>query len=76
MGCWRCWRGWKPGRGNRANEAVLMGWWLPRLGDCAHRRTFRQEYGGSARAGLLWHAGGHTEWLAPDVLAVPWWRVA
>jgi hypothetical protein len=45
------------------------------LGDCAHLRAFRQEYGDSARAGLLLHAGGHTEWLAPDVLAVPWWRV-
>ncbi|MBU6367969.1 MAG: ATP-binding protein [Gemmatimonadetes bacterium] len=47
----------------------------PRLGDCAHLRTFRQEYGTHARAGLLLHAGRHTEWLAPDVLAVPWWRV-
>ena len=47
----------------------------PRLGDCAHLRAFRQEYGAQARAGLLLHAGRHTEWLAPDVLAVPWWRV-
>jgi hypothetical protein len=47
----------------------------PRLADCAHLRSFRQEYGDSARAGLLLHAGTTTEWLAPDVLAVPWWRV-
>jgi len=47
----------------------------PRLTDCAHLRTFRQEYGRKARAGLLLHAGPATEWLAPDVLAVPWWRV-
>ncbi len=47
----------------------------PRLADCAHLRSFRQEYGDSVRAGLLLHAGTTTEWLAPDVLAVPWWRV-
>jgi predicted AAA+ superfamily ATPase len=47
----------------------------PRLGDCAHLRTFRQEYGRKARAGLLLHAGRTVEWLTPDVLAVPWWRV-
>jgi len=47
----------------------------PRLKDCAHLRTFRAEYGKTARAGLLLHAGNLVEWLAPDVLAVPWWRV-
>jgi len=47
----------------------------PRLADCAHLRTFRAEYGRKARAGLLLHAGGTLEWLAPDVLAAPWWRV-
>jgi len=47
----------------------------PRLGDCAHLRTFREEYGRKARAGLLLHTGRTVEWLAPDVLAVPWWRV-
>ena len=47
----------------------------PRLADCAHLRTFRQEYGRKARAGLLLHAGRAVEWLTPDVLAVPWWRV-
>lgn len=47
----------------------------PRLTDCAHLRSFRQEYGRRARAGLLLHTGPTTEWLAPDVLAVPWWRV-
>jgi predicted AAA+ superfamily ATPase len=47
----------------------------PRLADCAHLRTFRQEYGKKARAGLLLHTGTTLEWLAPDVLAVPWWRV-
>jgi hypothetical protein len=28
-----------------------------------------------ARAGLLLHTGSALEWLAPDVLAAPWWRV-
>ena len=47
----------------------------PRLADCTHLRTFREEYGRKARAGLLLHTGRTVEWLAPDVLAVPWWRV-
>jgi hypothetical protein len=47
----------------------------PRLGDARHLRTFRQEYGTKARTGLLVHTGNALEWLAPDVLAVPWWRI-
>jgi len=47
----------------------------PRLADATHLRTFRAEYGKKARAGLLLHAGNALEWLAPDVLAAPWWRV-
>ena len=47
----------------------------PRLADAAHLRTFRAEYGKKARAGLLLHTGNSLEWLAPDVLAAPWWRV-
>ena len=47
----------------------------PRLGDAAHLRTFRAEYGKRARAALLLHTGNTTEWLAPGVLAAPWWRV-
>ena len=47
----------------------------PRLADAATLRSFRAEYGAKARAGLLLHTGTTTEWLAPDVLAVPWWRV-
>jgi predicted AAA+ superfamily ATPase len=46
-----------------------------RLADAAHLRTFRDEYGKKARAGLLLHAGRTLEWIAPDVLAAPWWRV-
>lgn len=47
----------------------------PRLADCAHLRTFRAEYGKKARCGLLLHTGDQLEWLAPDVLAAPWWTV-
>jgi predicted AAA+ superfamily ATPase len=47
----------------------------PRLADAAHLRTFRKEYGRKARAALLLHTGSTLEWLAPDVLAAPWWRV-
>lgn len=47
----------------------------PTLGDAAHLRGFRREYGKVARNALLLHAGTTIEWLAPDVLAVPWWRV-
>lgn len=47
----------------------------PRLGDAAALRSFRREYGEQARAGLLLHGGEEVDWLAPDVLAAPWWRV-
>lgn len=47
----------------------------PRIGDAKHLRTFRTEYGKKARAGLLLHNGKTLDWLAPDVLAAPWWTV-
>ena len=47
----------------------------PRLGDARHLRTFNAEYAGQTRIGLLVYGGDTIEWLAPDVLAVPWWRV-
>jgi predicted AAA+ superfamily ATPase len=47
----------------------------PRLKDVANLRAFRAEYGKTARVGLLLHTGNTIEWLAPDVLAVPWWKV-
>jgi predicted AAA+ superfamily ATPase len=47
----------------------------PRLADASQLRTFRAEYGKQARAGLLLHSGGMLDWLAPDVLAAPWWSV-
>jgi len=47
----------------------------PRLDDVRHLRVFREEYQGRSRAGLLLHTGDRTEWLAPGLLAAPWWRV-
>lgn len=47
----------------------------PRISDTEHLRTFRKEYGKRARPGLLLHGGTAIEWIASDVLAVPWWRV-
>lgn len=47
----------------------------PRLGDAATLRSFRSEYGGASRSGLLLHAGSMLDWLTPDVLAAPWWSV-
>lgn len=39
-----------------------------------HLRTFRAAYREKARAGLLLRSGSTLAWLAPDVLAAPWWR--
>lgn len=46
----------------------------PRLRDAVHLLGFRAEYAETARAGLL-HAGEMVDWIAPGVLATPWWRV-
>ena len=47
----------------------------PRRRDSTTLRTFRAEYGEQSRPGLLLHAGELVDWIAPDVLAAPWWRV-
>lgn len=47
----------------------------PRLRDANHLRAFRTEYGPRTLPGLLLHGGTTTQWLAPDVLATPWWRI-
>lgn len=47
----------------------------PRLADAKHLRTFRSEYGKRSRSGLLLHTGTTLEWLTPEVLAAPWWKV-
>ncbi|MEP6835165.1 MAG: DUF4143 domain-containing protein, partial [Gemmatimonas sp.] len=47
----------------------------PRLADAVNLRKFRTEYGSKARAALLLHTGSTIEWIAPDVLAAPWWAI-
>ena len=46
-----------------------------RLRDARHLLAFGAEYQGAARAGLLLHSGNETRWIAPGVLAAPWWWV-
>lgn len=47
----------------------------PRVGDGRHLQTFRAEYGRRCRPGLVVHTGNAIEWLAPGILAAPWWKV-
>lgn len=47
----------------------------PRQSDAKHLRSFRDEYGRQSRTALLLHTGTDVEWLAPGILAAPWWRV-
>ena len=47
----------------------------PRTGDIKHLLAFRKEYGKRSRAALLLHTGTVVEWLAPGILAAPWWAV-
>lgn len=47
----------------------------PTPADAKGLQIFRAEYGAKSRAGLLLHDGEETEWLAPGILATPWWRV-
>lgn len=47
----------------------------PRQIDTKHLRSFREEYGRKCRNALLLHCGDQVEWLAPGILAVPWWRI-
>ena len=47
----------------------------PRFRDAAHLRTFRAEYGERSRPGILLHNGDLLDWMTPDALAVPWWKI-
>jgi hypothetical protein len=47
----------------------------PRVDDARHLKSFREEYTTRARPALLLHTGDRVEWLAPGILAAPWWRV-
>lgn len=41
----------------------------------ANVAAFMEEYPDMCDGGLLLHCGDHTEWIARDVLAAPWWKV-
>jgi len=47
----------------------------PRVSDARHLKTFQEEYGNRVVGCLLLHDGDEVEWLAPGILAAPWWRV-
>lgn len=47
----------------------------PRFRDTKGLRAFAAEYGDAAYPGLLLHTGTEVSWIAPRVLAAPWWRV-
>ena len=47
----------------------------PRQADARHLRSFLDEYGKRSYNALLLHTGDRVEWLAPRILAAPWWRV-
>jgi predicted AAA+ superfamily ATPase len=47
----------------------------PATSDIGALHAFRSEYGRRCPAALLLHTGDRTEWLAPGILAAPWWRV-
>lgn len=46
-----------------------------RHADTLNLRLFRTEYADRTRGALLLHDGDTVEWMAPGILAAPWWRV-
>ncbi len=76
---------WRTTRGEEVDFVVEVGGRLlpievkatqrPSLRDIRHLRTFRAEYPEATYPGLLLHTGTTVEWLAPGILAAPWWRV-
>lgn len=47
----------------------------PSLGDIRGLRLFQEEYPSQCLGGLLLHGGPQAQWLAPNILAAPWWQV-
>jgi hypothetical protein len=43
--------------------------------EISYWHTATGEYGKIARSGLLLHSGSAVEWIAPKLLAAPWWPV-
>ncbi|MCA9787809.1 MAG: ATP-binding protein [Candidatus Cloacimonetes bacterium] len=61
--------------GSRLLPIEIKSGTTPRVSDTKNLQTFRKEYEGEARTGLLIHTGEMLDWLTPGVLAVPWWRL-
>lgn len=47
----------------------------PSTSDIGALHSFRSEYGRRCLGAILLHTGDRTEWLAPGILAAPWWRM-
>ena len=47
----------------------------PCFREAVHLRTFTIEYGERSRPGFLLHDGDLLDWMTPDVLGVPRWKV-
>ena len=47
----------------------------PGFRDSVNLRLFRSQYQENCKAGLVLHTGNTLSWLAPNVLAAPWWAV-
>ena len=47
----------------------------PCFREAVHLRTFTIEYGERSRPGFLLHDGDLLDWITPDVLGVPLWKV-
>jgi predicted AAA+ superfamily ATPase len=67
---------WRTATGEEVDFIEVKATARPRVGDAKHLRTFREEYGRHCRPGLVLHTGDAIEWLAPGVLAAPWWKGA
>lgn len=47
----------------------------PQFSDCRHLLDFQNEFPNKVKSSLLIHTGELTDWIAPTVLATPWWKV-
>jgi predicted AAA+ superfamily ATPase len=61
--------------GGRVTPIEVKATARPHVTDARHLASFRGEYGGRSRTALLLHTGEKVEWLAPGILAAPWWKV-
>ena len=47
----------------------------PQFSDCRHLLAFQTDFPDKVKSGLLIHTGEMTDWIAPTVLATPWWKI-